>query len=320
MAIAAPVAGARILTSDLAAFYNLLKGVAGSGEAITLIYNAAGSVIIQPSSDPAAGTEAIQVKNNAGTVQGSVTFDGKFKSADGTAALPSHRFESEATGAFLVSAGIFGVSLAGTEALRLSSTAMTFAAAASRIVPGATSFSHRNNANSADNLIILDAGASTFRTTLAVTTKLGVNGGTTTTFGIDVVSPNAQYAMRITGGATELGLLVQAGSTGSEFPMNLQTSGGGNVLNVSATAIATLGPATGGKLVVAGTLTGGGLVGSAIQVGTSGPLIYSGSGAPTISAAVKGSLYLRSDGVSNVTRMYVATDAAGTWTACNTVA
>lgn len=36
-------------------------------------------------------------------------------------------------------------------------------ATASQLIPGATSFSHRNNANSADNLIITDAGVATFR-------------------------------------------------------------------------------------------------------------------------------------------------------------
>jgi hypothetical protein len=76
MPIAAPIAGARILTSDLAAFYSLLKGVTGSGESITLIYNAAGSVILQPSSDPAANTQLFQIKNNAGTVQSALTSDG----------------------------------------------------------------------------------------------------------------------------------------------------------------------------------------------------------------------------------------------------
>jgi hypothetical protein len=46
--------------------------------------------------------------------------------------------------------------------------------------------------------------------------------------------------------------------------------------------------------------------------------VFAGSGAPTLSAA-KGSLYIRSDGTTNVTRAYIATDSAGTWTAINTV-
>lgn len=48
--------------------------------------------------------------------------------------------------------------------------------AVSEIVPGATSLSFRNNADSADNLIITDAGAATFRgaiTTTGVTPSAG---------------------------------------------------------------------------------------------------------------------------------------------------
>lgn len=52
---------------------------------------------------------------------------------------------------------------------------------------------------------------------------------------------------------------------------------------------------------------------------TSGMGIYAGSGAPTLSAA-KGSLYLRSDGSSTSTRMYVNTDGGTTWTAVTTAA
>lgn len=77
----------------------------------------------------------------------------------------------------------------------------------------------------------------------------------------------------------------------------------GKVLVASATAI----PAA-GNLSVGITLT------STANFG-----VFVGSGAPTISAS-KGSLYLRSDGASNVTRAYIATDSVGTWTAINTVA
>lgn len=111
MAIAQVTAGNRIVTSDLNAYYNLLKGAAG--ETITLIYNAAASLIFQPSSDPSAGTEVLQIKNNAGTVQGSLTYDGKLKAADGTAALPGIRFQSEASGLYLSSAGVIGVAASG---------------------------------------------------------------------------------------------------------------------------------------------------------------------------------------------------------------
>jgi hypothetical protein len=47
--------------------------------------------------------------------------------------------------------------------------------------------------------------------------------------------------------------------------------------------------------------------------------IFYGSGAPTLSAA-QGSLYLRSDGSSTSTRMYVNTTGSTTWTAVTTAA
>lgn len=47
--------------------------------------------------------------------------------------------------------------------------------------------------------------------------------------------------------------------------------------------------------------------------------IFYGSGAPTVSAA-QGSLYLRSDGSSTSTRMYVNTNGSTTWTAVTTAA
>ena len=50
-----------------------------------------------------------------------------------------------------------------------------------------------------------------------------------------------------------------------------------------------------------------------------GVQICSGTGAPTASKP-KGSLYLRTDGSGVADRLYVATDAAGTWTNVTTAA
>lgn len=66
--------------------------------------------------------------------------------------------------------------------LLLQSGALTMQAGASKLVPGATSFSVRNNADSADNLLISDAGAGTFRTTATATQFLApiVDSGSAT--------------------------------------------------------------------------------------------------------------------------------------------
>jgi hypothetical protein len=46
-------------------------------------------------------------------------------------------------------------------------------------------------------------------------------------------------------------------------------------------------------------------------------LIYYGSGAPSF-PAVKGSLYIRSDGSSSSTRAYICSVASGTWVSVTT--
>lgn len=115
MPLAQVTAGNRIVTTDANQFYNLLKGVAASGETITLIYNAAGVIIFQPSSDPAAGTELFQIKNNAGTVQGSLSSDGKLFAADGTASVPGISFESDKdTGIYRTGANALAVTAGGS--------------------------------------------------------------------------------------------------------------------------------------------------------------------------------------------------------------
>jgi len=67
-----------------------------------------------------------------------------------------------------------------------------------------------------------------------------------------------------------------------------------------------------------GTTPAGG--GQALQIATtSGFGIYWGSGVPS-AAAAQGSLYMRTDGSSTTTRMYVNTDGGTTWTAVTTAA
>jgi hypothetical protein len=66
--------------------------------------------------------------------------------------------------------------------------------------------------------------------------------------------------------------------------------------------------------------TAGGNATPALVFGTTtGFGVYFGSGAPTVSAA-QGSLYLRSDGSSTSTRLYVNTNGSTTWTNVTTAA
>lgn len=111
-------------------------------------------------------------------------------------------------------------------------------------------------------------------------------------------------------------------ATGNVQAGNLRTTGlisstgnvtGGNVL--SAAVVSAVGAATilSGTAVPAGGTTGSGYKFSSVaNLG-----VFFGSGAPTLSAA-QGSLYLRTDGSSTSTRMYVNTNGATTWTAVTT--
>lgn len=66
-------------------------------------------------------------------------------------------------------------------------------------------------------------------------------------------------------------------------------------------------------------VTAGGSTDYIIKANTANIGIYCGSGAPTITAA-QGSLYLRTDGSSTSTRLYVNTTGSTTWTAVTTAA
>lgn len=84
----------------------------------------------------------------------------------------------------------------------------------------------------------------------------------------------------------------------------------GNTLEVTGASTLTgqLSVQTGTALPAGGAATSGILATTTASFG-----IFWGSGAPTFSAA-KGSVYLRSDGSSTSTRLYVNTNASTTWT------
>jgi len=94
--------------------------------------------------------------------------------------------------------------------LTLAADDLTFGAAASQIVPGATSLSFRNTADSADNLIITNAGAATIRAGLTITASgLTVTAGvvvysTITTLADDATPSVSAGNHFITGGTTTI--------------------------------------------------------------------------------------------------------------------
>lgn len=85
----------------------------------------------------------------------------------------------------------------------------------------------------------------------------------------------------------------------------------------AATAVTTL-TATGNITADSASALVAGGAASFIATNTAvGMGIYFGSGAPTVAAA-KGSLYLRSDGSSASTRLFVNSDGSTTWVAVTT--
>lgn len=90
----------------------------------------------------------------------------------------------------------------------------------------------------------------------------------------------------------------------TKLPMALS----GSAATFSADAGMTINAST---AIAAGGSTNG------LVIGQSGPGVYTGSGAPTISAA-QGSLYLRTDGSSVSTRAYINSDGGTTWVAVTT--
>lgn len=167
------------------------------------------------------------------------------------------------------------------------------------------------------NLAVTGTGTVTSASASAFTA--GRLGATTPALQVDASTATSITGVKVKSAASGGGVAVSAvGET--NVALTIDANGSGTVtIGGTSTGNVNLGGG-GGKVVLPGTLTAGGLLTCALQVATSGPLIYSGSGAPSISAAVKGSLYLRSDGSSTSTRAYIASDTAGTWTALTTAA
>jgi hypothetical protein len=97
-----------------------------------------------------------------------------------------------------------------------------------------------------------------------------------------------------------------------------------SITSLAATTVAATGAVTAASVAATGNVTAdsatalvSGGASAFIATSTAGGMgVYIGSGAPTVSAA-KGSIYLRSDGSSTSTRLYVS-DGGTTWIAVTT--
>ena len=128
----------------------------GAGDTY-IIENSANSIqIVTGGATAATFTSAGIAANLNGNVTGNVT------GSAGTAG-------SATTAGTVTGAAQTAITSVGTLTALTISGDLTMTAAASRLIPGATSFTHRNNANSADNLSITDAGFVTIRNGLTLT-------------------------------------------------------------------------------------------------------------------------------------------------------
>lgn len=90
-------------------------------------------------------------------------------------------------------------------------------------------------------------------------------------------------------------------------------SDNGFIGSITGAVAATTITATGTITVDSATAPVAGGDAAVLMTSTAGLGIYVGSGAPTVSAA-QGSLYLRTDGSSTSTRLYVNTNGTTGWT------
>ncbi len=191
------------------------------------------------------------------------------------------------------------------------------AAAAPAAISGATL--QIAQANSTTNLIQLDSFGSTNQ--LIFRRAQGTNA-----------SPTA------TASGTTIGLWGARGYTGSAYTsaanaasvglLAAETWSGvanGTLISFQTTPIGSVTPGeilriNGAAAVLFSNtaLPAGGTTGAGFIFNGTGPGIYAGSGAPSLTAA-QGSLYLRSDGSSAITRAYINTDGGTTWTPISTV-
>lgn len=175
-------------------------------------------------------------------------------------------------------------------------TASGFVSAAGNVTGGnirtAGLISATGNVTGGNIIGIIAAGSNT------ITTSGNISGGNL--IGIVAAGSNTITTTgNITGGNILTGGLVSATAniTGGNIRTGGQVSATGNALFLAGTAVP-----------VGGTAGAGIMMSSTTNLG-----VFFGSGAPTIAAA-QGSLYLRTDGSSTSTRLYVNTTGSTTWT------
>lgn len=216
------------------------------------------------------------------------------------------------TGILGVANGGTGVSLSATGG---ASQVLKQTSVGGTITVAQLAASDLSNGNTGSGLNVLQTSPT------LITPTLGVATGTSLTLANGTANGLQFTALSGTNGALAMGaggsLIFVLGSTVDTFAVN--DHGSTTVFSVqevtpgtpATTLVTTPGTAsilTTTAIPAGGTAAKGYLFSSTSNFGT-----FFGSGAPTLAAA-KGSQYLRSDGSSTSTRMYINTDGSTTWT------
>jgi hypothetical protein len=151
-------------------------------------------------------------------------------------------------GGTLSTAAQANVTSLGTLTSLTTSGTITMTSAVSQLIPGATSFSHRNTANSADNLLIADAGTVTYRADLVLGTAPRIlTTGTIPTVGSGGTGTSA---LSIITGATNTAGQFQVTATGviAGAVLGIVTFGGAPLATAPKVVLVSLAAPTGGVL------------------------------------------------------------------------
>ena len=196
--------------------------------------------------------------------------------------------------------------LAVTGAATLSSTlAVTGALTASAALTVGTTLGVTGAATLSSTLAV--TGASTFGSSAIITSAsanslaVGLNGSTNPALKVDSSTASSATGLQIKSAAAAAGVALLVLSSGSNENLTINAKGTGTITAQSAVAVPAGGSA-GASLLLSSTAALG---------------VYVGSGAPTVSAA-QGSFYLRTDGSSSSTRLYVNSNGSTTWVAVTT--
>lgn len=121
---------------------------------------------------------------------------------------------------------------------------------------------------------------------------------------------NNEPVLMAGGGASIPGTLAVTGAV----TLSSTLASGAQTVTGAVSSTASVAAHTGTAVPAGGTAGAGFLVSSTSNLG-----VFFGSGAPTLSAA-QGSVYIRTDGSSTSTRLYINTNGATTWTNVTTAA